>query len=81
MKWTYKKLIFRSNFDKIYNLGRCGANDCMVLELLGPNLEDLFELCGQRFTLKTTLMIGFQGPMLQKLFALNKCSVNYGDRF
>ena len=81
MKWPYKKLIFRSNFDKIYYLGRCGANDCMVLELLGPNLEDLFELCGQRFTLKTTLMIGFQGPMLQKLFALNKCSVNYWNRF
>lgn len=45
---------------RIHHFARCGTLDCMVLELLGANLEDLFEMCGSKFTMKTVLMIAFQ---------------------
>ena len=56
---------------KLFWHGTQGSYNMLVLELLGPSLEGLFEYCGRRFSLKTTLMLADQmvGGTSATLFA------------
>jgi len=45
---------------KVHWFGREGDYNALVMDILGPSLEDLFNFCSKKFTLKTVLMLADQ---------------------
>ncbi|EAL70559.1 protein serine/threonine kinase [Dictyostelium discoideum AX4] len=74
-KAIHPQLLFESKLYKIFQggigipavkwFGFDGDYNIMVMDLLGPSLEDLFNYCGRKFSLKTVLMLGDQ--MLRRI--------------
>ena len=50
---------------------------CLVMDLLGPSLEDLFVYCDRHFTIKTVLMLADQ--MLTRIEYMHMRDVIHRD--
>jgi hypothetical protein len=60
-------------FSRVYWQGNEYKSNLMVMDLLGPSIEDLFVMCGKKFSLKTTLMLADQFVPLYS-FSCNELS-------
>ncbi|CAL8087787.1 unnamed protein product [Calicophoron daubneyi] len=60
---VYRVLQNSVGIPRVHWFGTDGAQNrykAMVMDLLGPSLEDLFTFCGRRFTMKTVLILAEQ---------------------
>eukprot|EP00830_Metopus_es_P004463 TRINITY_DN140_c0_g4_i1.p1 TRINITY_DN140_c0_g4~~TRINITY_DN140_c0_g4_i1.p1 ORF type:complete len:607 (+),score=193.04 TRINITY_DN140_c0_g4_i1:105-1823(+) len=62
LAFEYKimKQLEGAGIPKTHYYGEEGDYNVLILDLLGPSLEDLFSFCGRRFSLKTALMVADQ---------------------
>lgn len=44
----------------MHYFGQEGLHNILVIDLLGPSLEDLFDMCGRKFSIKTVVMTAKQ---------------------
>jgi len=57
---VYRILAGGVGIPNVHWFGKEGDYNVMVLDILGPSLEDLFNFCSRKFTLKTVLMLADQ---------------------
>jgi len=73
----YKELQNQIGFPKIHDFTETKKNFICIMEFLGPSLEDLFEFCNRRFSLKTTLMIAIQ--ILNRMESIHNAGIIHRD--
>jgi len=57
---TYKKLVGLPGISNVYYFGQEGYHNILIIDLLGPSLENLFDICYRRFSVKTVVMVAKQ---------------------
>lgn len=60
-----------------YYFGQEGMHNVLILDLLGPSLEDLFEWCGRKFSVKTTCLVAKQ--MIDRVRTIHDHDLIYRD--
>ncbi|KAF9111594.1 casein kinase I [Mortierella sp. AM989] len=74
---TYKILAGSTGIPNAFYFGQEGLHNILCLDLLGPSLEDLFDMCGRKFTIKTTVMVAKQ--MLSRVQTIHEKNLIYRD--
>ncbi|CEJ01212.1 Putative CK1/CK1/CK1-G protein kinase [Rhizopus microsporus] len=74
---TYKIMAGSVGIPTAYYFGQEGLHNILVIDLLGPSLEDMFDTCGRRFSIKTTAMLAKQ--MLTRVQTIHEKNLIYRD--
>src|ERR1700712_4944174 len=67
--------VLTAGIPNVYYFGQEGLHNILVIDLLGPSLEDLFDLCGRRFSIKTVVMVARQ--MLARVQTIHEKNLIY----
>ncbi|KAF8350554.1 CK1/CK1/CK1-G protein kinase [Amanita rubescens] len=74
---SYRILTGCPGIPKIYHFGQEGLHNILVIDLLGPSLEDLFDMCGRKFSVKTVCMAARQ--MITRVQTIHEKNLIYRD--
>ncbi|KAI9891935.1 MAG: casein kinase I [Vezdaea aestivalis] len=74
---TYKILVGCPGIPNVYYFGQEGLHNILVIDLLGPSLEDLFDACQRKFSTKTVVMVAKQ--MLSRVQTIHEKNLIYRD--
>ncbi|GEQ68720.1 hypothetical protein JCM33374_g2388 [Metschnikowia sp. JCM 33374] len=74
---SYRILSDINGVPKAYFFGQEGVHNILVIDLLGPSLEDLFDWCGRKFSTKTVAQVAKQ--MLQRMQSIHEHNLIYRD--
>ncbi|KAF9533759.1 kinase-like domain-containing protein [Crepidotus variabilis] len=74
---SYRTMNGTPGVPQVYYFGQEGLHNILVIDLLGPNLEDLFDMCGRKFSIKTVCMAAKQ--MVTRVQAIHDKSLIYRD--
>ncbi|KAK4684727.1 hypothetical protein P7C73_g5443, partial [Tremellales sp. Uapishka_1] len=74
---SYKILSGCPGIPQVYYFGQEGLHNILVIDLLGPSLEDLFDMCGRKFSVKTCCMTAKQ--MLTRVQTIHEKNLIYRD--
>ncbi|KAJ2500243.1 Palmitoylated plasma membrane-bound casein kinase, partial [Coemansia sp. RSA 2049] len=74
---SYKILHGEEGIPEAYYFGQEGLHNILCIDLLGPSLEDLFDLCRRRFSVKTVAMLAKN--MLRRIQTVHEHNLIYRD--
>lgn len=65
LSYSYARI---AGIPQIYHFGQEGLHNILVIDLLGPSLEDLFDMCGRKFSIKTVCMVAKQMVCMLRIY-------------
>ncbi|KAH8090609.1 kinase-like domain-containing protein [Filobasidium floriforme] len=74
---SYKILSGCPGIPQVYYFGQEGLHNILVIDLLGPSMEDLFDMCGRKFSVKTCCMVAKQ--MITRVETIHEKNLIYRD--
>ncbi|CEP15448.1 hypothetical protein [Parasitella parasitica] len=74
---AYNTLNGITGVPKAYYFGHEGLHNVLVIDLLGPSLEDLFDMCNRKLSIKTVAMVAKQ--MITRVQSVHERNLIYRD--